>query len=159
MKRLVKMLDHLLQGTLVLLMAALVINVIWQVASRYLLGDPSSFTEEVARFLLLWIGLLGGCHAYRTRSHLGLDLISEKLPASGRHAARGAVLLVTLLFALVVLVYGGGQLVALTLALKQTSAALGIPMGYVYLVLPLSGLLIALYSLVMWLEDNGNGGA
>ena len=152
-KSLVKILDHLLQGTLVLLMAALVVNVIWQVASRYLLGDPSSFTEEVARFLLLWIGLLGGCHAYRTRSHLGLDLITEKLAPGAKHRARGIVLLVTLSFAVVVLIYGGGHLVALTLELKQTSAALGIPMGYVYFVLPLSGLLIAFYSLVLWFED------
>ena len=158
MKGLIKALDHLLQGTVVLLMAALAVNVIWQVASRYLLGDPSSFTEEVARFLLLWIGLLGGAHAYRTRSHLGLNLITEKLAPRFRHPARGLVLLVTLLFAMVVLVYGGGRLVALTLELKQTSASLGIPMGYVYLVLPLSGLLIALYSLVLWLEDGREEG-
>lgn len=153
MKKLIQVTDHLLQASLVVLMAGLVINVAWQVASRYLLGDPSSFTEEIARFLLLWIGLLGGCHAYRTRSHLGLDLLTGSMNQAARHFTLFLVLVVTVLFALLVLVYGGGRLVALTLELKQTSAALAIPMGYVYLVLPVSGLLITLYSVVLW-QDN-----
>ena len=58
-------------------------------------------------------------------------------------------------FALVVLVYGGGQLVQLTLELRQTSAALGLPIGYVYGVLPLSGILITWYSAVLWRSPAG----
>ncbi len=153
MKRMIWLVDHSLRGVLVVLMAGLALNVIWQVTSRYLLGDPSSFTEELARFLLLWIGLLGGCYAYRTNSHLGLDLVTKSLAQRPHRIVRNAVLAVTALFALVVLAYGGGRLVWLTLELKQTSPSLGIPMGYVYGALPLSGVLIAFYSLVLWRED------
>ena len=142
--------DRLLSAILACLMAALVINVLWQVATRFLLDDPSSVTEEIAQFLLLWIGLLGACYAYRRNSHLGLDIVTSNLDPAPRALSRKFVLLVSSAFALVVLVYGGGQLVWLTLELGQTSAALGIPMGYVYAVLPVSGLLIIFYSAAGW---------
>lgn len=150
MDRLSQLLDRALGATLACLMAALVINVLWQVATRFLLDDPSSVTEEIARFLLLWIGLLGGCHAYRRGSHLGLDVATARLGPAGRDACSRLVLLLAALFAGLVLVYGGGRLMWLTLELRQTSAALGIPMGYVYSVLPLSGILIAFYSAAGW---------
>lgn len=150
MKRTIQTIDTLLNGTLVVLMAALVINILWQVASRYLLSDPSSVTEEIARFLLLWIALLGGCYAYRQGSHLGLDLLTRKLGIKSHDHVRRFVLLIVMLFAATVMVYGGGQLVWLTLQLRQTSPSLGLPMGSIYTVLPLSGLLLIFYSAVLW---------
>lgn len=155
MRPLTRIIDHLLNATLVVLMAALVINVLWQVGARFLLDDPSSFTEEIARFLLLWIGLLGGCYAYRQGSHLGLDLLTAGLEGRARYATRLFVLLVSSTFAAVVLGYGGGRLVWLTLDLGQTSPALGLPMGLVYGVLPLSGALLVFYSVVLWRESSG----
>jgi len=149
MQRLTQFIDRGLNATLVLCMATLAANVIWQVASRYLFNDPSSVTEEIAQFLLLWIGLLGGCYAYRQKSHLGLDLVTAKFPASAQQSAESLVALVTVLFAALVMVYGGGRLVWLTLQFKQTSPALGIPMGYVYSVLPLSGILIIYYAFAL----------
>lgn len=146
LKPLIRCLDLLLNSSLILCMAGLVITILWQVASRFLLNDPSSYTEEIARFLLIWIGMLGGCYAYRSKSHLGLDLLTTKLSPAAQRMASIAVTLVVILFAVVVLGYGGGRLVWLTLELHQTSASLGIPMGYVYSVLPISGVLLVLYS-------------
>lgn len=147
-----RIVDRFLEASLVFLMTALVVDVLWQVASRYLFNDPSSTTEEIARFLLLWIGLLGGCYAYRRGSHLGLDIVTAKLPEQTRQIVRGTVLLLSALFASAVLIYGGTRLMWMTLLLRQTSAALGIPMGWVYAVLPFSGLMIVFYSAVLWRE-------
>ncbi len=155
MTAITQLIDRLLNATLVTLMAGLVLNVLWQVATRFLLNEPSSYTEEIAQFLLMWIGLLGGCYAYRHGSHLGLDVLTAKLDQSLQSFIRKSVLLVSMFFALVVLVYGGGQLVQLTLELRQTSAALGLPIGYVYGVLPLSGILITWYSAVLWRSPAG----
>lgn len=152
MQAVARVTDRLLDGVLIACMAGLVLNILWQVASRYLLNDPSSFTEELARFLLIWIALLGACHAYRNGSHLGLDILTGKFPPAVRLLARRLVLLVVMAFAGLALCYGGGNLVWLTLELKQTSAAMGIPMGYVYAALPISGALIIFYSLLFWLE-------
>ena len=67
--------DKILEWTLVVSMSLLVIDVLWQVFSRFILQDPSSFTEELARFLLIWVGLLGAAYAAGQRMHLAVDLL------------------------------------------------------------------------------------
>ena len=142
-----KILDSIIRFLVAACMALMVVVVSWQVLSRYALGDPSPWTEEVARMLLIWVGLLGGVYAYREKAHLGLDLLRQKVGAEGRHRLDIITDISCGLFALAVLVVGGGALVQLTWELKQTTAVLGIPMAWVYTVLPLSGVLIVLYSI------------
>jgi len=132
---------------LVALMSVMVVDVTWQVASRYLFQNPSSFTEELAGFLLIWIGLLGSAYGFRTRAHLGIDLLVSRSSGWKRRAAGVASHILVLLFALTTMVVGGIQLVRLAFRLDQISAAMGIQMGYVYLALPLSGLLVSLFSI------------
>ena len=132
--------DHALEWLLVALMSFMVVNVLWQVASRFLLNNPSSFTEEVARYLLVWVGLLGGAYAVGKRIHLAIDLFPSKLEGRRKKILELFIELCIFVFAALVLLGGGAGLVWLTLDLGQTSAALQIPLGFVYLVLPLSGL-------------------
>ncbi|MGB0188486.1 MAG: TRAP transporter small permease, partial [Aequoribacter sp.] len=72
MQALTQWLDRGFRVLLVGLMAGMVTAVCWQVISRYALNDPAAWTEEMARFLLMWIGLLGACYAYREGQHLGV---------------------------------------------------------------------------------------
>jgi TRAP-type C4-dicarboxylate transport system permease small subunit len=130
-----------------LLLATMVLAVTWQVVSRYLLASPSSWTEEVARYLLIWIGMLGAAHAFRNRLHIGLDLLPRKLTGLAARRLHWFTLGAIILFAVTVLVVGGGKLVLLTWQLRQTSAALGLPISFVYAVIPLTGSIIVLYSL------------
>ena len=141
-----RVVDHALEWLLVTLMSVMVVNVLWQVATRFLLRNPSSFTEEIARYLLVWVGVLGGAYAVGKRIHLAIDLLPSKL--EGRRKAMLELFIegCIFVFAALVLVFGGTGLVWLTLDLGQTSAALQIPLGFVYLVLPLSGLLMMFYS-------------
>ena len=139
-------LDKALGWFLVVVMGVSVVNVLWQVFTRFVLSNPSSYTEELARYLLIWIGLTGAAYAGGRRLHLAIDLLPNRL--SGPSAIWLAIVIECLVatFALAVLVGGGVRLVQLTLSLGQTSAALGIPMGVVYLALPLSGLLMTWYA-------------
>jgi TRAP-type C4-dicarboxylate transport system permease small subunit len=146
MNTLVKWVDTTLKWGLVLLMLAMVIDVSWQVMSRYLLQKPSSYTEEIARFLLIWISFLGASYAYRQQQHLGIDLLTAKLEGNKKRWASLFSYGVCGVFALLVLSYGGSQLVLLTLELQQVSGALGLPMFYIYSVIPLSGFLMLFYS-------------
>lgn len=57
-----KKIDKGLEWTLVIFMSILVINVLWQVTSRYIMNSPSSFTDELAGYLLIWVGLLGAAY-------------------------------------------------------------------------------------------------
>lgn len=137
-------LERVLGWLTALLMAALVLDVVWQVLTRYILPKPSNFTEETARFLLIWMVFLGGASATRRGTHLSLDLLTEKLPARfARWVINGSVFL----FSLGVFVIGGGRLVQVVLQLGQRSPAMDIPMGLIYLVVPISGLCICFFSL------------
>ncbi len=140
------MLDRFLRIALALLMTAMVGSVVWQVLSRYLFVVPAAWTEELARFLLIWIGMLGAAYAYRQGSHLGIDLLAAKLKESGKQRLHSVVHIVCLLFAASVLVVGGGSLVSMTWELKQYSAAMGLPIAYVYSVIPASGVLISVFA-------------
>jgi len=139
-------LDRSLKIVLAILMTAMVGSVVWQVLSRYLFVVPAAWTEELARFLLIWIGMLGAAYAYRQGSHLGIDLLANKLAEAGKRRLHSVVHIVCLLFAASVLVVGGGSLVSMTWELKQYSAAMGLPIAYVYSVIPASGVLISLFA-------------
>lgn len=147
-----RVVDRALEWLLITLMSLMVVNVLWQVATRFLLRNPSSFTEEIARYLLVWLGILGGAYAVGKRIHLAIDLLSTKLEGRRKAILELFIEVCIFVFAATVLVFGGSGLVWLTLDLGQTSAALQIPLGFVYMVLPLSGLLTMFYSALHWAE-------
>jgi len=139
--------ERVLAGTLVVLMSVMVIDVSWQVASRFVFGAPSSFTEELAGFLLIWIGLLGAAYGFRTRAHLGIDILVTKSRGASRRTATILAHALVMLFALSTMLVGGVRLVQLAFQLNQISAAMGIRMGFVYLALPIAGVLIVVFSI------------
>ena len=157
MERVTRILDKALAVFLIFLMSMMVLTVTWQVISRFIVKSPSSFTEELARFLLIWIGLLGASYALRTKAHLGIDILPKYLKCLQRKLLLLLIYLLIIAFSLFVMVIGGFRLVDLTFTLDQTSAAMGIRMGYVYSVLPLSGLIMIYYSVVAMIEIVKNG--
>ncbi len=147
---LTRVVDHVeraLAWLLVLLMGVIVIDVTWQVVSRFLLRAPSSFTEELAGFLLIWIGILGAAYGFRTRSHLGIDLLVLRLRGQARRTATIIAHALVAAFALSTMVIGGVILVRLAFQLNQISAAMGIRVGFVYLALPPAGMLMTVFSI------------
>lgn len=131
-----------LGAVLAMTLAASVLVVLWQVASRYLLGAPSGVTDELVRYLLVWIGLLGAAHATMTRRHLAIDLLPRRLEGDPRRRLELLIQALIAGFALLVMVGGGLALVRLSVELGQRSAALGVPLGWVYAALPVAGVLI-----------------
>lgn len=140
-------LNKTLEVALVIIMSVLVIDVLWQVTSRYLLSSPSSFTDELAGFLLIWVGLLGAAYVAGRSEHLAIDLLLQKTRPSRQRNLLILIQLCILIFALSVMVVGGTYLVYTRFILGVKSAALELPLGYVYIVVPLSGLLIVYYSI------------
>ncbi|MBC8182702.1 TRAP transporter small permease [candidate division KSB1 bacterium] len=147
MERLTNAITKVLGIFLIVLMSAMVLDVTWQVFTRFILKDPSGFTEELAGFLLIWIGLLGASYALHTKAHLGIDVLTYKLTGTRRQVVDILIYSIVTLFAFFVLVIGGMRLVNLTLTLNQISPAMGLRMGYVYLVIPLTGILFVYYSI------------
>ena len=136
-----------LEIILIAAMAAMTIDVLWGVFSRYVLGGQSRWTEELAIYLLIWISLLGASLTYGERGHLGVDYFVQKLDAKAQVLAAVVVELLVLMFSLFGLTYGGWMLVSKTLAAGQVSPTLGWEMGYVYLAAPVSGIFISLFAI------------
>lgn len=141
-----KKIDKLLGTLVTIFMGVLVLNVLWQVASRFIIGHPSSFTDELAGYLLIWVGLLGAAYATGQKEHLAIDLISAKLSVEKQKRLGTLINILIIAFAVVVLIVGGTNLVYITFHLNQISSALQIPIGFVYSVIPISGIFIIYYA-------------
>lgn len=152
MHKTTKYIDKILANFLIVLMALMVVTVTWQVVTRFILRDPSSYTEELARFLLIWIGLLGAAYALRTKAHLGIDILTYRLTGIRKQITDVSVYSIIILFSILIMIIGGAHLVALTFNLNQISASMGIKMGYIYSVIPISGLLMVYYSILFIIE-------
>jgi TRAP-type C4-dicarboxylate transport system permease small subunit len=101
---------------------------------------------------LIWVSLLGAAVALGRGAHLGIDYFASKLPERNRIQTELFVFAVITVFSLLAMVVGGIGLVKQTLDLEQISVALHIPMGYVYLAIPISGAFLVLYGLIGFFE-------
>lgn len=149
--------DKILEKILVVLMVILVLDVLWQIISRYVnkllitnfnFQIPTkfyAFTSELAGFLLIWVALSGAAYATGKKQHLSIDLLSSKLDDIGKKYLSIIINILILIFAVAVLIAGGSWLVYTRFYLGQISASMEIPIGIVYLILPVSGLIISYY--------------
>ncbi len=145
----------ILESVVGTILAVIAVLVIYQVASRYLFGNPPSWTEEMARYLQVWLVLLAAPICLARGMHLSVDYLTPKLPAGPRFLVRTAVLALIALFSLVLTVYGFRLL---HVAALQVSPALGISMIWPYLAVPVSGALMSLVTLALFVESwKGNG--
>lgn len=139
--------DAVLGKILVAIMGIMVINVLWQVFTRFVLGDPSSFTDELARFLMIWLGVLGAAYVSGKNMHVAIDLLPSRANEKRQARMRTTVDMLIILFAFAALVVGGLRLVYISYILGQHSPALQIPMALVYITIPISGMLIIYFKI------------
>ncbi len=151
-KSIKKVLDRSLELLVMVVVVVLVVDVLWQVFTRFILKDPSTWSEELAVFMLIWVSLLGAAVALNRGAHLGIDYFVGKLPPQKRLYTEIFVFLCIALFSFTVMILGGTKLVTSTLRLEQLSPALGIQVGYVYLAIPISGFFLVLYSVISLVE-------
>lgn len=129
-------------------MAIMTLDVLWGVLTRYIMGSQASWSEELARFLLIWIGILGAAYASGQKMHLAIELLKPKLKPGGQRRLTLFINLMVILFALTVMVIGGLRLIYITQTLGQLSPALRLPMALIYAVVPLSGILVIYYKVL-----------
>ncbi|MBF0686574.1 MAG: TRAP transporter small permease [Cellulomonas sp.] len=138
------LLDRLLTWVCVVLFAVLVVDVTWQVFTRQVLDQPSTWSEELAKYLFIWLGLFASALVFGERGHIAVDFAVKKLPGKVQVVVAVLVQLAILVFTALVLVWGGLQVVEL--AWDQNLTGLPVNVGPLYLALPISGVLIALYT-------------
>ncbi|MDO4270997.1 MAG: TRAP transporter small permease [Eubacteriales bacterium] len=123
---------------------AMVLLTCWQVFTRYVLGSPSSWSEELVSYLFAWMSLLGASLVTGERGHMNIPILIEKLRPGGQKGMLVLGEVIALLFSAVILVFGGVQIA--NLAMGQMTSSLGVPIGVFYIVLPLCGVLNILYT-------------
>ncbi|MFH5821434.1 TRAP transporter small permease [Georgenia sp. AZ-5] len=134
-----------------ILLVSMTVLVLYQVFTRYALGNPAAFTEELVRYALIWTSFISAAYAFLHRKHMALLVVRDRFaPATRRGLIIGTDVLV-LLFAVVVLVVGGTML-ALS-ARNDYSALLGISRGLVYAIAPIAGLAITAAQVLNIWED------
>ena len=138
-------LDNFLGWMLAIILGAMVVDVTWGVFTRYAMGYQSSWTDELARFLMIWIGILGAAFASGKDMHIAIDLLPQYLNEKNNKRLNIFITTIIVLFVLVVFIIGGLRYVYISFTLGQTSAALKLPMGIVYSIFPISGIIIIYY--------------
>ncbi|MCL1603361.1 TRAP transporter small permease [Succinatimonas hippei] len=133
-----------------ILIVVLVLDVSWQVLSRYVASSPSTFTDELARYLMVWMGFLGGAYMFGSNSHLSVTSLRDKLPEKLKNIVILCTYLLIIAFTVLVMIYGSQRLILRTLA--QPSPSLGIPMGAFYSILPISAFCIIYYMILHIIE-------
>ena len=131
------------------LFAVLTIAVFAQVVARYVFNQPPAWTEELARFCQVWIILLTSSICVRKGSHLAVDYVGPALAPAGRRAVALFTGLLIALYSAVVVIWGGRLMM---IGWAQTSPAMQLNMGLVYLVFPVAGGLMLLEAVLATLR-------
>lgn len=146
-------LDQILGGVNVFLFGFMVVVGSYQILVRYLFNKPSTVSEELLTYSFTWMALLAAAYVFGKREHMRMGFLADRLTPGKRQVLDIVIEGIIFLFASIVLVYGGLQITLLTMT--QKTASLGIPMGYVYMVVPICGVLILVYSVLNLLEMMG----
>jgi TRAP-type C4-dicarboxylate transport system permease small subunit len=137
-------------GVLIGLVVVMTVVVFLQVVYRYVLTQPLHWSEELARYLFVWLSILGATLGLQKQGHFSLDLFFRMLPKQGQWLMRLLIHLLMGMVVLVLIVYG------ITLVQKtvlQESPAMGISMSWAYASLPVGAALMAIHLLVIFLKD------
>ena len=146
MKKLRTGLNHVLNVLAGVSFLAMVVLTFWQVVARYILKNPSVWSEELVSYLFAWASLFGACLITGERGHMSIPVIVERFSASMQKVFGILGEVIALLFSVVILVYGGVQITQL--AMGQLTSSLGVAVGVFYVILPFSGILNALYTIL-----------
>lgn len=132
----------------------MVILTCWQVFTRYILQNPSSWSEEMVSYLFAWMSLFGASLMVGERGHMNIPILVERLGIKGRVIFSVLEEVVGGIFSGVILIYGGIQITSL--AMGQMTSALGVPIGIFYVVLPISGGLNVIYAILNIIDITTN---
>lgn len=145
----IRRLTRLVEWALVVLSVLIFAVVFLQVLFRYLLRQPLFWSEELPRYLLIWMSFLAAALAQRQDAHINITLCLAPLSARARQRLKVLTDTVVLAF-FCILIYSGGLVTSITA--HHRSTALQLPMGLVYAALPLGAVLMSLY-LVLQIAD------
>ena len=134
---------NVLAGVSLIAMTALTC---WQVFTRYVLNNPSTWSEELVGYLFAWASLFGASLITGERGHMNIPVVAEKMPAAAQKFFAIFAELIAMAFSLIILVYGGYRITLL--AMGQMTSSLGVAVGVFYVAMPVCGVINILYTIL-----------
>jgi TRAP-type C4-dicarboxylate transport system permease small subunit len=144
LKKFDELLFKLLCWTCGILIFAMMVVTFSQVLARYAFQHSLSWSEEVGRFIFVWISFLGMAACFKSGAHVALDLLVKYLTGFSRKTLEIVNGILTVLLSSAIFVSG---ISLFQLGTRQQSPALNIPMQWIYIVVPVSGLLLLYFSI------------
>ncbi len=141
-----KGIDRVLSFASALIFAAMVVIGTYQIITRFVFNSPSTVSEELLTYSFTWMALLATAYVFGKRDHMRMGFLADKFSEGVQKALSIVSEVLIMLLAGAVMVYGGITIVKLTMI--QSTASLGVPMGVVYTIIPISGVLIVVYSVL-----------
>lgn len=145
MSKFKNMLDRAVEWFSVLLISVMVLLVSWQVFARYILNNPSSFSETLTRYLFVWLVITTATYAFGKRDHMCISYLKDKLPKKAKAVTDILIELLTVLFSSTIMVYGGFMITRMQMV--QLDSNLHIPVGVIYSIIPICGVVILFYGI------------
>lgn len=130
----------------IVLFAVMVVVGTYQIITRFIFNNPSTVSEELLTYTFAWMAIFSSAYVFGKRDHMRMTFIADKLPKEQRKILEIVIELLIIAFAVIVLIYGGFTIMGLTMT--QKTASLGVMMGVVYAVVPICGILIAIYGVL-----------
>ena len=118
----------------------------YQIVTRYFFNKPSTVSEELLTYSFTWMALLASAYVFGKRDHMRMGFLADQLTGAPRKYLEIGIDLLSFLLAAVVMVYGGIAITKLTMI--QKTASLQVPMAYIYVIVPGTGALIMIFSLM-----------
>ena len=119
MKKIRTSVDKIVERLLIAILGIMVLNVLWQVFTRFFTDTPSSFTDELARYLMIWLGILGAAYVAGKNEHVAIDFFAKKFSEKRQLFLTRFISIAVLSFAFLGMVVGGSRLVYITTKLEQ----------------------------------------
>lgn len=141
-----KGIDLVLSFASALIFAAMVVIGTYQIVTRFVFNSPSTVSEELLTYSFTWMALLATAYVFGKRDHMRMGFLADKFSDGVQKILSILAEVLIMLLAGAVMIYGGFTIVQLTMT--QSTASLGIPMGVVYTIIPISGILIVVYSVL-----------
>lgn len=136
-----KFLDNFEEYFCVWTLALMTAIVFLQVIMRYVFANSLSWSEELARFIFLWLSWIGASYAVKTRDHFRVEMFADMIKGKNRIIFEYAILIIWFIFSLLLVWYGTKLLIFLSKT-GQVSAAMDVPMTWPYAAVPVGCLMM-----------------
>ncbi|SFU75278.1 TRAP-type C4-dicarboxylate transport system, small permease component [Clostridium sp. DSM 8431] len=146
MEKIREVLDKVLGYICCVLLVFMTLAATWQVISRYVLNNPSTVTEELTLISFIWTALFAAAYVFGKMDHMKMSFVLDKMNRRNNLRLKIVSEIIIAIFAIFILIFGGAKMCSLCMG--EASSSLEIPMGYIYLALPISGVLTVIYNIL-----------